>query len=86
MSRMHWMVVLSVAMLGLSAPLSAFAKTPQNLSATVNGKVFESDDDGILYLVPTKGVLNLSSLIFYLSLIAFWLFATVVVVDQHKAA
>jgi ABC-2 type transport system permease protein len=34
----------------------------------------------------TKGVLNLSSLIFYLSLIAFWLFANVVVVDQRKAA
>ena len=34
----------------------------------------------------TKGVLNLSSLIFYLSLIAFWLFANVIVVDQRKAA
>lgn len=34
----------------------------------------------------TKGVLNLSSLVFYLSLIAFWLFATVVVVEQRKAA
>ena len=53
------LLALSLIALGLSAPLSAFAKTPQNLSATVNGKVFESDDDGILYLVPTKGVLNL---------------------------
>lgn len=34
----------------------------------------------------TKGVLNLSSIVFYLSLIAFWLFANVVVVDQRKAA
>ena len=25
----------------------------------VDGKLFESDDDGILYLVPTNGVLNL---------------------------
>ena len=32
------------------------------------------------YCQITKGVVNLSSLIFYLSLIAFWLFANVVVV------
>jgi ABC-2 type transport system permease protein len=34
----------------------------------------------------TKGVISLSSIVFYLSLIAFWLFATVVVVEQRKAA
>ena len=34
----------------------------------------------------TKGVLNLSSLVLFLSLIAFWLFATVIVVEQRKAA
>ncbi len=45
---------------GLALPLAAQAEnTPQRLSATVDGKVFESDDDGILFLIPTKGVLNL---------------------------
>ncbi len=39
--------------------LAAHAKTPQNLSATIDGKKFESDDDGILYLIPVKGSLNL---------------------------
>ena len=50
---------LALLAVGLALPLAASAKTPQSLSATVEGKVFESDDDSILYLVPTKGVLNL---------------------------
>ena len=53
---------LALALLagGLALPLAAQAdNTPQRLSATVDGKVFESDDDGITYLIPTKGVLNL---------------------------
>jgi len=37
----------------------AHAATPQNLSANIDGKKFESDDDGILYLMPTKSGLNL---------------------------
>ena len=41
--------------------LPATAATPQNLSATIDGKKFESDDDGITYLIPTKGVLNLNA-------------------------
>ena len=41
--------------------LPATAATPQNLSATIDGNKFESDDDGILYLMPTTGVLNLSA-------------------------
>ncbi len=52
-------LVLTLMALGLGLPLAASAKTPQSLSATVDGKLFESDDDGILYLMPTKGVLNL---------------------------
>ena len=49
-----------MAAVGLTLPLAAQAdKTPQRLSATVDGKLFERDDDGILYLVPTKGVLSL---------------------------
>jgi hypothetical protein len=42
-----------------AAPASAANKITQTLKATVNGTVFESDDDGITYLIPTKGVLNL---------------------------
>ena len=52
-------LALTLMAFGLAAPLAAAAKTPQNLSATVDGKLFESDDDGIMYLIPTKGVLNL---------------------------
>jgi hypothetical protein len=37
----------------------ARADTPQKLSATVDGKLFESDDDSIMYLLPRPGVLNL---------------------------
>ncbi|APV48722.1 hypothetical protein BWI17_02905 [Betaproteobacteria bacterium GR16-43] len=43
----------------LALPLVARADTPQNLSAKVAGKAFESDDNGILYLMPTKTGLNL---------------------------
>ena len=53
-------LTLTATAIGLTLPLSALAdKTPQSLSAKVDGKVFESDDDGIMYLIPTKGVLNL---------------------------
>jgi hypothetical protein len=37
----------------------ARADTPQKLSATVDGKLFESDDDSIMYLLPRPGVFNL---------------------------
>lgn len=50
---------LAVVAIGLALPLAAEADTPQRLSATIDGKLFESDDSGILYLVPRKGVLNL---------------------------
>ncbi len=58
----HSRHALTLALLAtaMTLPLAAHAdKTPQHLSATVDGKLFESDDDGILYLIPTKGVLNL---------------------------
>ncbi len=52
--------VTTLLSIGLAQPLAAQAeKTPQRLSATVDGKLFESDDDGILYLIPRNGVLNL---------------------------
>nr|WP_295786248.1 hypothetical protein [Rhodoferax sp.] len=53
-------LTLAVAAIGLTLPLAAQAdNTPQRLSATIDGKLFESDDSGIMYLVPRKGVLNL---------------------------
>lgn len=52
-------VALSTLAAAVVFSLPAQAKTPQNLSATIDGKKFESDDDGILYLMPTKSVLNL---------------------------
>jgi hypothetical protein len=57
----HYLGALSLAVvaIGLALPLAAQADTPQRLSATIDGKLFESDDDGIMYLVPRKGVLNL---------------------------
>lgn len=50
---------LALSAIGLALPLAAQADTPQRLSATIDGKLFESDDSGIMYLVPRKGVLNL---------------------------
>lgn len=52
------LTVLAIAA-ALSLPLAVHAKTPQNLSAKVGSKAFESDDPGILYLMPTKTGLNL---------------------------
>ena len=58
--RIATILSLTASAIGLTLPLSALAdNTPQSLSAKVDGKVFESDDDGIMYLIPTKGVLNL---------------------------
>jgi hypothetical protein len=60
-SKRHFVgaLTLAAAVIGLALPLSAQADTPQRLSATIDGKMFESDDSGILYLMPRKGVLNL---------------------------
>lgn len=58
----HSVHALALALLAtsLALPHTAHAENiAQNLSATVDGKHFVSDDDGILYLVPRKGVLNL---------------------------
>ncbi len=59
-TKTRYSCALAIIAIGLTLPLAAHAdKTPQRLSATVDGKLFESDDDGILYLIPVKGVLNL---------------------------
>ena len=47
------------AAMGLAAAAPAHAE-PQSLSATVAGKVFESDDDGITY-VPLKSSFSISA-------------------------
>lgn len=52
-------VAISTLATIVATSFPATAATPQNLSATIDGKKFESDDDGITYLMPTKGVLNL---------------------------
>ncbi len=52
-------ISLLAAALALSMTLPAAAATPQHLSATIDGRKFESDDAGILYLMPTRSVLNL---------------------------
>ena len=53
----HLAIALSCA-LNLGSAYAANT-TIQTLKATINGAVFESDDNGITYLIPTKGVLNL---------------------------
>jgi hypothetical protein len=58
-SRMLKRVIALSALAVAAISLPAMAATTQNLSATIDGKKFESDDDGILYLMPTKSVLNL---------------------------
>lgn len=52
-------LALALALTGLS--WHAAADTPQKFTATLDGKPFESDDDGILYLMPTKTALSLTA-------------------------
>jgi len=69
-------------MSGVELVLNFFrAWAPQFLIEVVSSLSFLNHFNQIV-----KGVISLPSLIFYLSLITFWLFATVVVVDQRKAA
>jgi hypothetical protein len=52
------LVTLVCALTGvISGPV--FAETPQKLSAKIAGITFESDDASILYLMPSKGVINI---------------------------
>ncbi len=57
----RFVISLTAALACSLAAYPAFAAKAitQTLKATVNGAVFESDDDGITYLIPIKGVLNL---------------------------
>ncbi len=51
--------IASLLAITCSVSTLVLAEVPQNLSATVDGKRFESDDDSITYLLPRKNVLNL---------------------------
>jgi hypothetical protein len=57
-TQRHWRTASLLAIAGSISAL-ALADVPQHLSATVDGKRFESDDDSITYLLPRKSVLNL---------------------------
>jgi len=48
-----------LAVLSTALPLAAHADTPQNLSAKIDGQVFESGDAEILFLYPIKNTFNL---------------------------
>lgn len=56
-SKQYLAVIICVT--AASTSLMAYAKTQQKLSATIAGKVFESDDDSITHLFPIKGTINI---------------------------
>ncbi len=69
-------------MSGLDMVLSFFRSwAPQSLIETVASFSFLTRFDSL-----TRGVVDLRDLVFFVSLIAFWIFATVIVVDARKAA
>ena len=69
-------------MSGMEMVLNFFrAWAPEFLVSAISSMSFLTHFDQI-----TKGLINLTDIIFYLSLIIFWLFATMVVIEQKKAA
>ncbi len=69
-------------MSGLEMVLNVFrAWAPHVLVDTVASLSFLSHFDSV-----TKGLIDLRDLVFFVSMIAFWLFATVVAVDAEKGA
>jgi ABC-2 type transport system permease protein len=56
------------------------AWTPEFFATAVSSMSFLSHFERI-----TRGVLDLPTLIFFFSMIIFWLFATVIAIDQKKA-
>jgi ABC-2 type transport system permease protein len=69
-------------MSGLEMVLNVFrAWAPHVLVDTVAALSFLSHFDSV-----TKGLIDLRDLVFFSSMIAFWLFATVVIVDVEKGA
>jgi len=69
-------------MSGLEMVLNVFrAWAPHLLVDTIASLSFLSHFDSV-----TKGLIDLRDLVFFVSMIAFWLFATVVVVDVERGA
>jgi ABC-2 type transport system permease protein len=67
---------------GLELVLNFFrAWTPELLVRTIAAMSFLTH-----FTAVTKGVIELRDLVFFASLIVFWLFANVVIVDFRKAA
>lgn len=56
-NRITLAAVLAISLATL--PTLSQADTPQSFGAKIDGKPFESDDDGILFLYPTKNTFNL---------------------------
>ena len=69
-------------MSGLDMVLDFFRSwAPEIVVQTIASMSFLTHFSAIL-----KGVIDLRDLIYFLSLIAFWLFANVIIIDQKKAA
>ena len=69
-------------MSGLELVLNFFrAWAPEVLIRTVASMSFLTHFSGVM-----KGVIELRDVVFFVSLIAFWLFANVIVVDLKKAS
>lgn len=51
-----------LVLLLLASSPATHADTPQRFSTTIDGTTFQSDDEGITYLMPTKTSLNLISM------------------------
>jgi ABC-2 type transport system permease protein len=60
--------------------LDIFGWAPQFLLSAISSFSFLTHFQSI-----SKGVLDLRDILYFLSLIAFWLFATVTVIDMKKA-
>ncbi|MBT7942555.1 MAG: hypothetical protein HN719_04265 [Alphaproteobacteria bacterium] len=69
-------------MSGLDLVLNFFRDwTPEVVVKTIASMSFLTH-----FAAVTKGVIDLRDVIFFSSLIAFWLFATTIVIDMKKAA
>mgnify|MGYP000379164462 CR=1 FL=1 len=66
--------------LAVEAIVDAITFVVETLLDAIAGFSFLAHFDGI-----SKGVINVEDLVYFLSLIAFWLFANVVIVETKKA-
>ncbi len=73
-------ICLGFILSGFPMVLDMFGWAPQFLLSAVSSFSFLTHFESI-----SKGVLDLRDILFFLSFIAFWLFATVTVIDMKKA-